>query len=123
MVHIEIMTSTRSPRVFTARVLASIPGMVTAGLSPAEIATEIGTTTQSLYQTCSRYKISLDPEAYSRGWAPRLLLRAGVRKKIETRAKYLNVTPTRLIEMLLNQVAEDDLFTAVLDLPIRGKQE
>lgn len=93
------------PRIFTEAVYAVIPLWVNQGLSREDIAERIGTTVSSLSVACSRRRIPLSPATLTEtAWAA-----------IEAESRKLRVTPERLIALVMERVASDNLFKAVLD--------
>jgi hypothetical protein len=82
-----------------------IPLWVNQGLSREDIAERIGTTVPSLTMTCSREGIPLKPGTLTdASWIA-----------IEAQARKLRVTPERLVALVMERVASDNLFKAVLD--------
>lgn len=108
------------PRVFTDRMLARIPLWIIDGWSLEAIAERIGTSPGSLYATCSRLNISLKGANRPIGkrdvsTAMTLRLPKRLAQKIERRATEQSMSTEHLIILLLEQIASDDLFDAVLD--------
>jgi hypothetical protein len=112
--------------IFTPEVLASIPGMVKQGMRSGEIATLLGCTTATLAVRCSEHGISLRRDkpvnpvilprlknAAPKG-RPRTLSKATtdvLHRQAEARARDVNDLTRDLLEL----IARDDLFDAVLD--------
>jgi hypothetical protein len=97
--------SGRRQRVFTDKVYAMIPLWVNQGLSCEDIAKRIGTSVASLRAVCARERIPLKPATLTEtAWGA-----------IETEARKLRVTPERLIALVMERVASDGLFKAVLN--------
>lgn len=113
------MPGGRPPTVFTSAVREQIPLWVEAGLGPTEIADKVGTTLGSLYRCCSYYQISLDKKTnriHPRSIGNSLIdLDKIAGGKLAVKAKSLHVSPERLARSLLEAIAHDDLFDAVLD--------
>lgn len=74
-----------------------------------------GTTVDSLTATCSKHKISLKRSDYAER-PVHLELSRSLMLKVKIVADKLNWTPERLITTLVETVAIDDLWLAVLDL-------
>jgi len=78
---------------------------VNQGLSREEIAERIGTSVPSLQAVCARERIPLKPSTLTEAaWGA-----------IEAEARKLRVTPECLIALVMERVASDGLFKAVLD--------
>lgn len=115
------------PRVFTDMVLAQLPLWIIDGWSLDAIAERIGTTPGSLYATCSRLGISLKGAKRPEGkrhvgpegqrYMEELILRLPkqLAEKLERRALDMSMSTEHLTIVLLEQIAHDDLFDAVLD--------
>lgn len=107
------------PRVFTDMVLAQIPIWIVDGWTIEAIAVHIGTSKASLLSTCSRLGISLG-DAKRTQTEPTIAelvlhLPKQLSEKIESRAIDFSMSVEHLVIILLNQIARDDLFDAVLD--------
>jgi len=115
-------------KVFTQEVLASIPQMVADGMNRKEIAARIGCTPGSLSMRCSQYKISLrGPQRRKRKKsakprpAKHLTIKSSVilshvaRSHLRQRAEARGVTEAALVMLILETIARDNLYDAVLD--------
>lgn len=102
----------------TDQALASIPKMVADGKKPDEIAFIIGVSESSLRSRCSAAKISLKKPRPSIAIAKRRLL---IIIDLETmnylipHAIRLNVTLDTLAKRLIETIARDNLYNAVID--------
>lgn len=96
---------------FTADVLNNIRVWVDQGMSVDEIAERVGTSVNSLRTTCSRHKISLSKNVS--------ILTVNMPKDLKEtfvkRAKSSGQTTHELVKNLLEVIARDNLFDAVLD--------
>ena len=117
------------PKIFTAEVLARISEMVAQGLSRAEIASLLGCKTTSLTTVCSVKRISLrrgprrvraekvkptrpseiDREKMSVRLSPDTM------RHLQLAAYRKGVSTATLASTLLDVIANDDLYDAVLD--------
>lgn len=108
--------------VFTDEVLAAIPMWVSFGASRKEIADALGTTVGSLEQTCIRWGISL-----SGGLIANLALQRGLSSdrwlRLRREATERGVPIAQLVVDLMDKIAADDLFDAVLDDRGDGEEE
>jgi len=106
----------RRPLVFTAKAMATMRRMAREGHSPAEIAEAIGSTPSSVSYVGNRYGISF-------GENDGMLIRLGkgARLALTEEAARRNHSVPRLITVLLNVIARDDLFVAVLGRPRKRK--
>jgi len=110
----EILMTRRA--ILTPQVLAGIPALVAQGLRKADIAERLGCKESTLQVRCSNAGISL------RG-RKRLGLRAGdlltlsheAMAALRTRAAASGCTEAQLASDLLEVIARDDLYDAVLD--------
>ncbi len=110
----EILMTRRA--ILTPQVLAGIPALVAQGLRKADIAERLGCKESTLQVRCSNAGISL------RG-RKRLELRAGdqltlsheAMAGLRTRAAAIGCTEAQLASDLLEVIARDDLYDAVLD--------
>ena len=106
-------------RILTDELLADIPALIRRGLRTAEIAAHFGCTPSTLQVTCSRNGISLR----SSGPRPskKLPFETAVTISPETmaalsaRAAVKGCSETKLASDLLEMIARDDLYNAVLD--------
>ena len=118
-------------KLFTRSVLAQIPRwMSEEGLGPAELATRIGCTVGSLRVICSRRGLSLrqpsaKPYKLDRVYnqAPgrpdaaelALTLPEEIRDRLRARAATLGMSEVELLELLIEAIDRDDLYSAILD--------
>jgi hypothetical protein len=120
----------RPPTIYTQEVLASIPDLIAQGLGRDEIAVRLGVTTASLQVTCCKKKISLrrnraliprtvnvvssvELPPPSRPHAMRLSKAASFLLHLHAEKRASNVNA--LAKKLLETIAKDNLFDAVLD--------
>jgi hypothetical protein len=106
--------------ILTQDKLASIPALVGEGLSNAEIAAQLGCTAGTLKARCSTYGISLRRPASLRPKPKpqpkrRRQLSDQAIAALEQRAFERGLSRTKLEIDLLEVIASDDLFDAVLD--------
>jgi hypothetical protein len=107
---------TRRRAILTRQVLAGIPALVAQGLRRADIAKRLGCKEITLQVRCSNAGISL------RG-RKRMELRVGSRLTLSheasvglsARAASIGCSETRLASDLLEVIARDNLYDAVLD--------
>jgi len=100
--------------VYTPEVLRSIPRwLVVEKLSTAQIAKRLETSQASLEVACSNRRISLDATRYA---SYLLAPKPATRSSLVEYAAARGWTLQRLIEALLDTVAKDDLYRAVLDI-------
>jgi hypothetical protein len=115
-----------SRRKFTPSVASQIGGWVQQGLSAAEIAGKIGCTLGTLRVRCSQFGISLrKPSNGQLCQSDRLKTNLNERlmllvprltlEHVRRRARSRQLSESAFIAMLLEKIAEDDLYTAVLD--------
>jgi hypothetical protein len=131
-----------SKPIFTDAVLALIPTLVAQNVPPAEIAERVGCTLGTLKVRCSEFKISLrtsdwrdrrkqrvaEPKATTVTMLPRpvsnpqpltvpssLMLSRVAMSRLRQRAEAGGMTEAQLASKLLETIALDDLFDAVLD--------
>jgi hypothetical protein len=113
-------------RIFTPEVLANIPQMVANGLSGDDIAVLIGASASSVKVMCSRHKISLRrPNKQRKQPAPPAPLPSNILLKVKVdaqtlalitmRAELKGITINAVAEQLLQIVARDNLYDAVID--------
>jgi hypothetical protein len=108
-----------SKRILTNELLANVPALIRLGLGTAEIAERFGCTPSTLQVTCSRNGISLRRS----GPRPRkkLLFETAVTispeamAALSARAAVKGCSETKLASDLLEVIARDDLYEAVLD--------
>ena len=128
--------------IFTDAVLALIPTLVAQNVPPAEIAERVGCTFGTLKVRCSEHKISLrtpnwrdrrkqrvaEPKATTVTMLPRpvsnpqpltvpssLMLSRVAMSRLRQRAEATGMTEAELVTTLIEMIAQDDLFDAVLD--------
>ena len=87
---------------------ALIRVLIEQGLSDLEIANRVGCTVGTLRVRCSQLKISLRRPA-------KVVLPQGILDQLIQRAKLMGVSTTSLAADLLEEIARDDLYDAVLD--------
>jgi hypothetical protein len=87
---------------------ALIRVLIDQGLSDLEIATRIGCTVGTLRVRCSQLKISLRRHA-------KVVLPQAILDQLIQRAELMGVSTTTLAADLLEEIARDDLYDAVLD--------
>ena len=120
--HFETLIPMRKCRV-TDEMYAAIPGLIAQGLTHFEIAAQFGVKPSSLKVLCSQRGISLrklrDPGTTPRKRRPpgMTLLPLGdeVLKSLRVAARLLGRPPARLVSDLLEKIASDSLYMAVLD--------
>jgi hypothetical protein len=111
------------PIIYTPDVLASIPGMVAQNMSREEIAAQFGVTVASLQVTCCKKRISLRrPKLGSprilhimTPQEPRLKLSRAANFVLHLQAEKRASDVNALAKQLLEIIAKDNLFDAVLD--------
>ena len=107
-------------RILTKAVLATIPGMVAQGNMRADdIAEKLGCNIGTLKVRCSQAKISLRPPGSRRG-RPRtdertIRLSGDAMALLQRRAALSGKSETALARELLETIARDNLYDAVLD--------
>lgn len=87
---------------------ALIPVLIDQGLSDVEIASKIGCTVGTLRVRCSQLKVSLRRSA-------KLVLPQAILDQLTQRAALMGVSTVSLAADLLEEIARDDLYDAVLD--------
>ena len=87
---------------------ALIRVLIEQGLSDLEIADRVGCTVGTLRVRCSQLKISLRRPA-------KVVLPQAILDQLIQRAKLMGVSTTSLAADLLEEIARDDLYDAVLD--------
>jgi hypothetical protein len=119
-------------KLFTESVLVQIPRWVRKGLNPGEIARNIGCTVGTLRVRCSQEGISLrivskaaskkrpdrarqtksarDAEVELKVFVP-----GSVRADLHARAASKGISESSLLSALIETIARDDLYDAVLD--------
>jgi hypothetical protein len=108
--------------IVTAAHLAAIPAMLDRGMSPEEIAAELGCTVGTLRVRCCRAKVSLrrngDQPRRPRQPARKQVaidMKACTFEELRVRADSRGISASCLVGRLLETIVADDLFTAVLD--------
>ena len=122
--------------VLTNDVMAGIPGLVQQGLNAEAIAAQLGCSVGTLRVRCSQARISLrvpkkvnvvrlvpapKPPKQERSSAcsfalpTTLLLSRVAMSRLRQRAKAIGVNEAELASDLLEMIAQDDLYDAVLD--------
>jgi hypothetical protein len=109
-------------KILTNEKFASIPAMIEQGISKAEIAAMCGVTKSTLQVQCSRRGVSLRKGGHllprrqlSLPDAP-LMLSDTALMALRTAARAMGVDEARLASDLLETIAKDDLYNAVLDV-------
>jgi hypothetical protein len=87
---------------------ALIPELIDQGLSDLGIANRLGCTVGSLRVRCSQLKISLKRSA-------KVVLPQAILAQLNERAALMGVSAAALAADLLEEIARDDLYDAVLD--------
>jgi len=104
-------------RILTKEVLAGIPAMVARGQRAAEIAEALGCKLNTLKVRCSRARVSLRPLGSIR--RPREQRSIKINKTalqlLKERAAASGKTESAIARELLEIIARDNLFDAVLD--------
>lgn len=108
--------------ILTAEMYERVPAMIAQGMTKVEIAAEFGCTKETLQVQCSRRKISLRKGGkYQK--RPLTLLPAAPLDLSDTalsalceKAQTLGIDTAKLARDLLEMIAKDDLYIAVLDL-------
>ena len=139
MINAEAMNSVtekkqRRPSVLTKDVMAGIPVLVQQGLNAEAIAARLGCTVGTLKVRCSQAQISLrvpkevkvvplvplvpaanppKPPKQRRSYA--FALSPVAMSRLRQRAEATGMTEAALVRNLLEVIAQDDLFDAVLD--------
>ena len=95
---------------------AAIPGLIQAGFNKRQIAERFGCTAATLQVRCSQRKISLRPPFRSMAKNGRnLRVNKDIIQLYESEAAERGVSTTALVKKLLELIAKDNLFDAVLD--------
>jgi hypothetical protein len=89
-----------------------IPALVDEGLSDIEIANRMGWTVGTLRARCSQLKISLRRKTFTRG---QIVLPQTIINQLQRRAAMMGITTSALAGELLEVIAREDLYNAVLD--------
>ena len=96
---------------------ALIPVLVGEGLSDLEIANRMGWTVGTLRVRCSQLKISLRRKVATE---KHVVLRRAIFDQLHQRAALMGVSMSALASELLEVIARDSLYDAVLDLDDTG---
>jgi len=109
--------STRRAKILTPQVLAGIPALVAQGLRRADIAKRLGCKENTLQVRCCNAGISLSGRKRMelRGGSPLTLSREAL-VGLSARAASIGCSETRLVSDLLEVIARDNLYDAVLDV-------
>jgi hypothetical protein len=91
---------------------ALIPTLVEAGLSDSEIARKMGWTVGTLRVRCSQLKISLRRKTAT---ARPVILPQAILDQLQQRAALMGTSVSALAAELLEVIARDGLYAAVLD--------
>jgi hypothetical protein len=106
----------RRPRILTRSVLASIPALIEQGLHRAEIAERLGCKLSTLQVRCSKAGISLrGRNRLELGNGTPLSLSRPTVASLKARAVVNGCTEAQLASILIETIARDDLYDAVLD--------
>lgn len=113
----------RTLTIYTPEVIRSIPIWIEQGLSPEDIAERIGTTVGSLKTSCSRHRIALRSkqrkvDAIFSGKAELVFRFPISRRALQTlrhQAARRGLAADALAGILIETIANDDLYAAVLD--------
>lgn len=108
--------------ILTPEMYDSIPALIAQGVTKAEIAEQFGVTKDTLQVQCSRRGISLRKGGkYQR--RPITLLQPTPLElsdqamlAFREKAKAMGIDTIKLVRDLLERIAKDDLYVAVLDL-------
>jgi hypothetical protein len=103
-----------SPRILTQSVLATIPAMVARGMSREQIAAQLGCKVPTLQVRCSQSKISLRRNKPC-GRYTTVRLDCEVLDLLHARAMARGESDAALARRLLETIARDNLYDAVLD--------
>ena len=139
MINVEVMNSVTEKKqrlgsIFTKDIVAGIPVLVQQGLSAETIAVRLGCTVGSLRVRCSQAQISLrvpkevkmvplvpapEPPKQKRSYGlalpTTLQLSRVAMSRLRQHAEAIGVTEAQLASDLLEVIARDDLYGAVLD--------
>jgi len=98
---------------YTREFLLSVPDLIMKdGLTLEQIATSVGGKPSTIVELCYRNKIALPSKRKHRIFAR---LRFTTIKRMQTEALARNITYCELAERLLEAIAQDNMFKAVLD--------
>ena len=124
MINAEAMNSVteeKRPRrsILTKDLMAGIPVLVQQGLNAEAIAARLGCTVGTLRVRCSQNHISLrrpgTPRGRGRGRSIAIQLSSTALDRFRKRAAATGVSEVKLATDLLEVIAQDDLYDAVLD--------
>jgi len=99
-----------SRRKFTPSVVEQIPILVSNGKSASEIASQIGCSVDSLRVRCSQLGVTLRRNGLT------VRLSQSTLDGLRRQSKAENMSENELASALLEAIARDDLYKAVLDL-------
>jgi hypothetical protein len=104
----------------SAEIFGLIPALVEQGKTAAEIAASYGVKVSTLRVQCCRHRVSLRkggprPPRVSLSLPPALALSAKTMLALRAAAKAHGMDEVRLASTLLEIIAKDDLYEAVLD--------
>jgi hypothetical protein len=105
-------------KIFSQPVYLEITRLVNEGLSAAEIADRIGCKLGTLRVRCSQHGISLRRAKSEIPPPLRISLSNGATLRLRERAQKARASSARLAAELLEAIARDDLYDAVLDRPL-----
>jgi len=112
------------PCKLTPELLATIPALLEQGLRKPEIAERFGCTPGTLQVICSLAKISLRPGGprprKSKPIEPPFFISHKAMLGFRERAAAMGCSETKLARDLLEMIARDNLYDAVLDQPGRN---
>lgn len=108
------------PKKLTPELLATVPELLARGLRKPEIAKRFGCKPSSLQVLCSQAKISLRPGGERTAIC---LISRGSMTAFRKRAAAMGYSETQLASDLLEMIARDDLYDAVLDAPKPRSEE
>jgi hypothetical protein len=107
----------KRPRILTKSVLAGIPALIEQGLHRGEIAERLGCKLSTLQVRCSKAGISLrGRNRLELGNGTPLLLSREAIVSLKARAASNGYTEAQLATDLIETIARDNLYDAVLDL-------
>ena len=105
--------------VLTKQVLAGIPALVAQGMKPEAIAAQLGCKLSTLKVRCSQERISLRPmglcRGRGRGHTIATHLSSVAMERFRKHAAAIGISEAKLATDLLEVIAMDDLYNAVLD--------
>src|SRR3974390_1295660 len=114
-------------KILSEEHFAAIPGLIQSGFNKHQIAERFGCKVGTLTVKCCQRKISLrTPDKLGskvRGKSGRNVhLKAEIIKLYETEAADRGVSPKLMVQQLLEIIAKDNLFNAVLDEPDQSRR-